>query len=134
MVTDTDVVEAFSASLDPTRRRIVERVARTVLNTRHPLTVAIKWRQLTVAVEGDYHHWICAIAVSKAAVSLAFHFGGLLDDPERRFRIGTSKFGRRLDLRSPDEVSEQVIQRFVDQAVERLPYFRENWRAIQAGG
>ncbi len=133
-MTDDDVVESFSAGLSLERRAIVDRLASAILDTRHPLTAAIKWRQLTFAVEGDYHHWICGVVVSKAAVSLAFHFGGLLDDPEGRFRIGSSKFGRRLDYHAPDEVDDVVVQRFVDEAVERLPYFRENWRAIQAAG
>ncbi len=37
---------------------------------------------LTYAKDGDMHHWICAVAVTKKWVSLRFHFGGLLSDPD----------------------------------------------------
>ena len=42
---------------------------------------AIKWQRLTFTVDGNWHHWLCAIAVTKGAVSLVFHKGSLLGDP-----------------------------------------------------
>jgi hypothetical protein len=42
---------------------------------------AIKWRRLTFTVDGNWHHWLCAIAVSRPGVRLVFHKGSLLDDP-----------------------------------------------------
>jgi hypothetical protein len=42
---------------------------------------AVKWGRLTFTVNGNWHHWLCAIAVSRRAVRLVFHKGALLDDP-----------------------------------------------------
>jgi hypothetical protein len=42
---------------------------------------AIKWRRLTFTIYGNWHHWLCAIAVTISEVSLVFHKGSLLDDP-----------------------------------------------------
>jgi hypothetical protein len=42
---------------------------------------AIKWRRLTFTFDGNWHHWPCAIAVTKRGVNLVFHKGSLLDDP-----------------------------------------------------
>jgi hypothetical protein len=42
---------------------------------------AVKWGRLTFTVNGDWHHWLCAIAVSRREVRLVFHKGALLDDP-----------------------------------------------------
>ena len=98
-----------------------------------PLESAIKWRQLTYGVGGDFHRWICAIAVTKKRVTLNFHFGALLADEEGAFRQGTSKFMRMLDYTSPAEVNAGLIGRRVVDAVSRLDYFKANWQRIQAG-
>lgn len=98
-----------------------------------PLASAIKWRQLTYATDGDFHHWICAIAVTKKQVTLNFHFGALLADPEGAFRQGASKFMRMLDYTAPEAVDAGHITRRVTEAIARLDYFKANWQRIQAG-
>jgi len=103
------------------------------IRTAAPLESAVKWRKLTYAVGGDFHHWICAIAVTKKQVTLNFHFGALLADPEGAFRQGTSKFMRMLDYTSPAAVDAGLIARRVLEAVARLDYFKANWQRIQAG-
>lgn len=98
-----------------------------------PLDSAVKWRQLTYGVGGDFHHWICAIAVTRKQVTVNFHFGALLGDPEGAFRQGTSKFMRMLDYTSPGDVDAGLIGRRVVEAVSRLDYFKANWQRIQSG-
>lgn len=128
------IVEGFTAELQPAGRVTVRRLADIIIGTGHPLDVAVKWHRLTFAREGDFHHWIAGIAVTKKAIVLVFHFGGLLNDPDCRFRAGSSKFGRHLDYASPGDVDDTIVRGFVDQAVASLPYFRENWKSIQAAG
>ena len=45
------------------------------------ISEAIKWHRLTFTVGDDWHHWLCAIAVTRQAVNLTFHKGSLLADP-----------------------------------------------------
>jgi hypothetical protein len=59
-----------------------------VIPAAAPLQSAIEWRQLTYGVDGDFHHWSCVLAVTKKQVTLNFHFGALLADPEGAFRQG----------------------------------------------
>jgi hypothetical protein len=99
-----------------------------------PLDSAIKWRQLVYAMEGDFHHWLCAIAVTKKRVTLNFHFGALLDDPEGAFRAGSSKFMRMLDFESVEGVDAGLVGRRVRDAASRLDYFKANWQRIQREG
>jgi hypothetical protein len=86
---------------------------------------------MTYALDSDFHHWICAIATAKASVGLNFHFGGLLEDPQGVFKVGSSKFLRKIEYKSVKDVDEGVILNFLKQAVDRLPYFKENWKEIQ---
>ena len=122
----------FLASARPDAAPIVVAID-AAIRAAAPLQSAIKWRQLTYGVDGDFHHWICAIAVTKKQVTLNFHFGALLADPEGAFRQGTSKFMRMLDYTSPATVDAGLITRRVIEAVSRLDYFKANWQRIQAG-
>jgi hypothetical protein len=101
------------------------------VNRSMPLDSAIKWRQLVFAVDGDYHHWLCAIAASKKRVTLNFHFGALLDDHGQEFRVGSSKFMRMLDYETVDQVDAGLIATLVSDAASKLGFFRENWQRLQ---
>jgi hypothetical protein len=57
-------------------------LARIVGGTDPRLDQARKWGRLTFTVEGNWHHWLCAVAVSRNGPRLVFHKGALLDDPE----------------------------------------------------
>lgn len=111
----------------------IDAAIRAAAGAAASLDSAIKWRQLTYGMDGDFHHWICAIAVTKKQVTLTFHFGALLADPEGAFRQGTSKFMRMLDYTAPAAVDADLIARRVTEAIARLDYFKANWQRIQAG-
>lgn len=98
------------------------------------LDAAIKWGKLTYAKGDDFHHWICATSVSKNQVTLTFHFGGLLPDPDRSFREGSSKFLRMLDFTSPESIDTALVAKMVGYALNELDYFKANWKAISDGG
>lgn len=40
---------------------------------------------------------------------------------------------RKLEYRTVDDIDESVVLEFLSQALARLQYFKDNWRAIQAG-
>ena len=113
--------------MQPIARRIIQEIRKA----KKPLDAAIKWNQLTFAKDGDFHHWICALRISKRCVTLSFHFGGLLDDARGVLRAGTSRFLRTLVFATVQEVDEAPIESYVAQAIKKLPYFIENWQAIQ---
>jgi hypothetical protein len=133
MTTSPALVSEFTAKTDPALGAIVERLVAVVDGSGHELDAAVKWRQLTFAHRGDFHHWICAVAVTKRAVGLNFHFGGLLDDPDGLFKSGSSRFLRKLEYLTLEDIDEPVLLGLLSQAIDRLDYFRDNWKAIQAG-
>jgi len=102
-----------------------------IINLSHPdIKAAMKWGQPTFALNGDFHHWICSVQVLKNKVSLTFHFGGLLSDEKNRLIAGTSKFLRKIEYDTPDSIDEEEIKSFIQKAVEKLPFFKENWREL----
>jgi hypothetical protein len=75
------------------------------------LDEAVKWSRLTFTAGGDWHHWLCAVAVTARGVNLMFHKGALLDDPARLLR-GEGRYLRQiphaLAVEHPDRVTALV--------------------------
>lgn len=132
-MSSSGVVSGFVGGLDEDSAAAVDRLVAVIGQTSERLDAAVKRRRLTFAHGGDFHHWLCGIAVTKRSVDLVFHFGGILDDPDGRLIAGTSKFLRKLEFKTPDDVDSQVLLGFLEQALDRLQFFKENWRAVQSG-
>lgn len=106
------------------------KVTQAIESVDNQLACEIKWGRLTYGLSEDYHHWICGIAQTKKSINLIFHFGGLLEDKNKKFIVGESFFLRKLEYKSVDEVDEKLIHNFVKQAINKLDYFKENWKTL----
>lgn len=129
---DDAALDTFLEKVRPEARGTVIAVDEAV-RAEAPVTSAIKWGKLTYAVEADFHHWICATSVGKDRVTLTFHFGGLLADPNHAFRSGSSTFLRMLDFPNTDGVDRGLIAETVASALRRLEFFKAHWKEISAG-
>jgi hypothetical protein len=124
----------FAQGSKPEFGEIVMRLAKIISSHPVKLDAAIKWKKLTFALQGDFHHWISAIGFTKRSVDLIFHYGGLLSDPRGIFRSGESKFLRKIEYQAVADVDEAVVLDFIWQAIDKNQYFKENWRRIQRDG
>lgn len=111
-------------------KEIIELLNSTILNTDKNIQTAIKWRKLTFGLNGDFHHWLCSIGCTKKATVLYFHFGGLLKDKYTVFIAGESKFLRKIEYSSKNEVKPEIVEDYILQAISKLNYFKENWKKI----
>jgi hypothetical protein len=115
-------VDEFLRALDP-RSRVLADVIVQIVEAAADFDVAIKWRQLTFAIGGDFDHWVCAIAATKKQVNLTFHFGSLLTDRANALS-GEGVFVRKIPFTSTDDMDAGVIADLLHEAIERLPDFR----------
>lgn len=127
------VVDSFMQGCTAEQKRLVRNVVSAIREADASLSAAVRWNQLTFAKGADYHHWICALRITKRSVNLYFHFGGLLDDPGNLLKAGSSKFGRWLTFETEFDIRKSDVKKLVGAAVQKLPYFKANWKAIQAG-
>lgn len=111
-------------------KKIFDAVISAVRASDKNLEASTKWGKLTFSFKGDFHHWICAISPTKKSVNLIFHFGGLLTDKKKAFKSGESFFLRKLEYKSLNEVNPAIINDFVNQAINKLDYFRLNWKEL----
>ena len=123
-----DPITAYVRGLTQTVREVAEHLILIV--TGHAmLDSAMKWRQLTFALDGDFDHWICAVVGTSRQARLTFHFGGLLDDVAGAFAPSDAKYVRRINYASVGDVDEAVVADLLSQALDTLPRFRQQVRS-----
>ncbi len=110
-------VLSWLETLPTERREPVEWLAERVEKACDGVTAAMKWRRLTFTLDDDWHHWLCAVAVSKRGVDLVFHKGSLLDDPDGLL-AGDGRYVRQV---SHDRAvaAPAAVDALIHQAVER---------------
>jgi hypothetical protein len=109
-------VQDWLARLPDERQEQAERLADLVHAAHDGVDEALKWRRLTFTVDGNWHHWLCAVAASKKAVNLTFHKGALLDDPAGLLE-GDGRYTRQVPYERAAEDPEAVTA-LVRSAVE----------------
>ena len=122
--------EIFINKVNPDFLDIFEKITKAIESVDEKLDCEIKWGKLTYGLSGDYHHWICGIAQTKKSLNLIFHFGGLLEDKNKKFIVGESFFLRKLEYTSISNVDTNVIKDFIKQAIDKVDYFKENWKIL----
>jgi hypothetical protein len=122
-----DPVTRFLDGLTPTVRDVAERLILIVM-ARTTFDVAIKWRQLIFAVDGDFDHWICAVAATSRQARLTFHFGSMLRDAAGVFEASDARFVRKISYKSASDVDEPVVRDLLNQALDAYPRFRATRR------
>jgi hypothetical protein len=113
-----DIIASHPPGVDETSLPTVERLIDAVLDAIPDAEHARKWGQLTFTRSGDWHHWICAISPTEAAVKLVIHKGALLADPDG-LMTGDGRYLRAIRFQAPDEVNAQVVGAILQEAAAR---------------
>jgi hypothetical protein len=118
-------VQDWLSQWPPDQREQVEWLASKVhaATPDGTLAEAVKWRRLTFTAGEDWHHWLCAIAVTARAVNLVFHKGVLLTDPAGLL-AGDGRYIRQVSYEQaaahPDAVAALVREALTHQT-DMLP-------------
>jgi hypothetical protein len=111
-------VSEFVEQLDATRRSVVEGFIEVLLKAEPRFEVAMKWKRPTFTLNGNWHHWVCAIQPAIGRVSLEFHKGVLLDDPHGVL-IGDGKYLRRNTATDVDQIDRAALTELVRDATAK---------------
>jgi hypothetical protein len=76
---------------------------------------AIKWDRLTFTIEGNWHHWLCAVQATRRGVSPLLHKGALLDDPDLLLQ-GGGPYLRQVPF-TEAAVRPEAVTRLVREAI-----------------
>jgi hypothetical protein len=124
-----DPITTFLEGLTATVRDVAERLILIVMS-QSSFDVAIKWRQLTFAVDGDFDHWICAVAATSRQARLTFHFGSMLRDSAGLLEPSDSRYVRKIGFSSAKDVDAVALRDLLTEAIDTLPRFRATRRGL----
>jgi hypothetical protein len=126
-----NVLEEYIATLaDPRGERVVRELDRVIRASQSDFDVAIKYRILMYALQGDFHTWVCAINSGRRHVSVNFLYGVMLDDLRKVLRRGSSVL-MSWDIGFDGEVDAEAVGAYVAEAVRRNPEYKANRQAVQ---
>ena len=119
MTTDevADGVRDWLERLDPKARSEVDRLVDVVVGAEPGVQQAVKWGRLTFTVRDDWHHWLCAVAVTRKGTKLVFHKGALLQDSSALLQ-GTGRYLREAPYAVVED-SPDAVTTLVREAVRR---------------
>lgn len=119
MTTDevADGVRDWLERLDPKARSEVDRLVDVVVGADPRVQQAVKWGRLTFTVRDDWHHWLCAVTVTRNGTKLMFHKGALLQDSSGLLQ-GTGRYLREAPY-AVVEGSPDAVTTLVREAVRR---------------
>jgi hypothetical protein len=121
----SSALETYLAGVSPAAAPLVVALDEAVRKAQPDLDVAIKYKLLMYALDGDWRTWVCAINETKKGVCLRFLYGVLLDDPRRVLRAGSSVL-MTWDFTLDDIVEPQAVGAYVVEAVARYDYYKAN--------
>lgn len=119
------VRDAYLETKDPCLTPLVRALDKDVMTAQPNLDSKVSQGMLTFGLDGDFHHWVCAIEATKSTVCLRFHFGTLLDDACGVHWLGSGKYLRSMRYSSAAEIDHAVVREYVSDAVSKLPSFKE---------
>lgn len=125
------VLEEYLAGIDPVAVPVVTALDDAVRAAHPAFDVAIKYRMLMYALDGDWRTWVCAIDATRKGVSLRFLYGVLLDDPLGVLRSGTSVL-ETWDLGWDTDVDAAAVGAYVREAVAGYPRYKADAPAVEA--
>lgn len=62
-------VDIFIQNLDHNFIEVVNRLIELIDSSEFGFDITMKWGKITFAKNGDFHHWICTIGVTKKYVT-----------------------------------------------------------------
>jgi hypothetical protein len=122
-------LQDYLSGIDPAATPIVIALDDAIRTAQPNLDVAIKYRILTYALQGDWHTWVCAVQATKKGVCLRFLYGVLLDDPRGVLRAGSSVL-KTWDLGFDDVVDLAAVGAYVTEAVRRYGEYKANAQEV----
>ena len=125
------VLDEYVAALADARgERVVRELDQIIMKTDPALGVAIKYKILMYALNGDFHTWVCSINAGRKKVALHFLYGVLLDDPKKVLRPGSSVL-MTWDIGFDEEV-DAAVGAYVAEAVRRNPEYLADREGVLA--
>jgi hypothetical protein len=122
---NSSAFETYLAGVDPAAAPLTSALHEAVWKAHPSLDVAIKYRMLMYALQGDWHTWVCAIDASRKRVCLRFLYGILLDDPLGVLRPGSSVL-MTWDFALDKPFDPRAVHAYVTEAVLKNPVYKAN--------
>ena len=127
MIKNKDISDIINKA-NKEQKEIIHKLFEIIEKNNPDIQCAIRWKKITFGLNDDFHHWICAINLTKKYVGLNFHFGSYLADHSNILITKTSRFLRQVEIKEINDINDSVIAELISQAVDKLDEFKQTWK------
>ncbi len=101
-------IQSIYEGLASTEQEIFDAVVQVTYEVEPAFQNRLQWQKPTFTLNNNWHHWIFSLAKTKKGVTVSFHKGWLLEDPDKALG-GDGPHLRVLRYTSPDQIQKDVL-------------------------
>ncbi|GIL12646.1 MAG: hypothetical protein BroJett038_13660 [Chloroflexota bacterium] len=110
-------VETLRAQMTDEERQIFDRLVAIAHEVDPAIQNSFRWKQPTFTLHDNWHHWLFSINRTKKGVTLNFHKGWLLDDPENVLR-GDGAHMRQIVFKTQADIEQNMVAGLMREAIK----------------
>ena len=110
-------VEQIVDGLSDQEKAIFDTVVNIACKVDPSFQNRIQWKVPTFTLNDNWHHWIFSLAKTKKGMTVTFHKGWLLDDPEEAL-LGEGPHLRMLRFLTPGEIKKKILADLIRSAIQ----------------
>ena len=103
-------------NLSEQEQKIFDTIVDIAENVNPSLQNRIQWQKPTFTLDGNWHHWIFSLSRTKAGMTLTFHKGWLLEDPQKILK-GDGKHLRMLRFTDVAQIQKDAVKQLIREVV-----------------
>lgn len=111
------VVQSVRDRLSKTDQEIFDLVVNTAEKAHPAFQNRMQWQKPTFTLNDNWHHWIFSLNKTKAGMTVTFHKGWLLEDPQKRLS-GEGKHLRMLRFTSASQIETACLEKLFREAIK----------------
>jgi hypothetical protein len=115
MLLAADIQSGFD-KLSTQDQQICETIVQLAYQVNPSLQNRIQWKAPTFTLNDNWHHWLFSITKTKKGITVTFHKGWLLEDPEKVL-CGDGAHLRVLRFTDPAEIKAEILTKLISSAI-----------------
>jgi hypothetical protein len=112
----TAEVQYVLNDLSEQERKVFETIIQLAYEVNPSLQNRIQWKSPTFTLNNNWHHWIFSITTTQKGITVTFHKGWLLEDPQKVLS-GDGAHLRALRFTDTGQIKTEILANLIRNAI-----------------
>jgi hypothetical protein len=112
----TAEVQSIFDQLSAQEQEIFKTIVHLAEGVNPALQNRIQWKKPTFTLNDNWHHWIFSVVKTQKGITISFHKGWLLEDPEKAL-AGDGAHLRLMRFTDSAEIKNEILTNLISSAI-----------------